>query len=121
MRTVFALSAMLMLAACGGTTPPPAAPSAVAPPLPSAPKSGLDRVMGADARGLVAQFGQAQQDVREEGARKLQFANAACILDAYLYPSSKGKEPVVTYVATRLPDGRDIDRAACVMALTRRR
>jgi hypothetical protein len=78
-------------------------------------------VMGSTAAGLVAQFGIALQDVREEGARKLQFGNGICILDAYLYPPSKGKEPVVTYLSARQPDGKDADKANCVTALQRRR
>jgi hypothetical protein len=76
--------------------------------------------MGKDARALVSLFGPAVQDVREETARKLQFAGASCILDAYLYPPSRGKEPVVTFLSARVPDGRDADKASCVTALARR-
>jgi hypothetical protein len=119
-RAVFGLFGALALAGCGATTPPPA--PLVAPPVPqSAHATGLDRVMGSTAAGLVAQFGIALQDVREEGARKLQFGNGICILDAYLYPPSKGKEPVVTYLSARQPDGKDADKANCVTALQRRR
>jgi hypothetical protein len=42
------------------------------------------------------------------------------VLDAYLYPPRRGAEPVVAHVDTRLPDGRDTDKAACVEALSRR-
>ncbi|HEV2569856.1 hypothetical protein [Sphingomonas sp.] len=84
------------------------------PPVASA--SGLERVLGRDARALVALFGEPELDVREEQARKLQFAGPICVLDAYLYPKG-GREPVVTYVDARQPDGRDIDRASCVAAL----
>lgn len=95
-------------------------PAAIpAPPLRGV--TGLDKVMGKDTRMLIALFGPAAQDVREQGARKLQFGGAGCILDAYLYPPSAGREPVVTYVETRLPDGRDTDRAACIMTLSRGR
>ncbi len=80
----------------------------------------LDGVMGADARALVQMFGAAQQDVREEGARKLQFANQFCILDAYLYPPARGKTPVVTFVSARTPDGRDAERNSCIAALKSR-
>ena len=78
--------------------------------------SGLERVLGHNARALVALFGEPELDVREDRARKLQFAGPICVLDAYLYPQ-KGREPVVTYVDARQPDGRDIDRASCVAAL----
>ena len=101
---------------------------AVAPPVEpaltrSAPlrATGLERVLGQNARALTALLGDADQDVREDGARRLQFGSGICILDAYLYPADKGREPVVTYVDARQPDGRDIDRASCVAALTRRR
>ncbi|HYZ48507.1 MAG TPA: hypothetical protein VE567_06395 [Sphingomonas sp.] len=78
--------------------------------------SGLERVLGHPARALVALFGAPELDVREDRARKLQFAGPICVLDAYLYPKD-GSEPVVTYVDARQPDGRDIDRASCVAAL----
>ena len=85
-------------------------------------KTGLDRVLGQNARGLTALFGDADQDVREaQGARRLQFAGPICILDAYLYAPRAGGEAEVTYVVARQPDGRDIDRASCVAALTRRK
>jgi hypothetical protein len=84
------------------------------PPVASA--SGLERVLGRDARTLTALFGEPELDVREEQARKLQFTGPICVLDAYLYPKG-GREPVVTYVDARQHDGRDIDRASCVAAL----
>jgi hypothetical protein len=48
-------------------------------------------------------------------------ARAICILDAFLYPPAKGKEPIVTYVEARQNDGTTIDKASCVAALTRRK
>ena len=69
---------------------------------------------------LAAQFGKADLDVREGSARKLQFVGPACVLDTYLYPPAVGGEPIVTHVDARLPDGRDMDRASCVAALSRR-
>lgn len=78
--------------------------------------SGLERVLGHNARSLAALFGEPVLDVREQQARKLQFAGPICVLDTYLYPRG-GREPVVTYVDARQPDGRDIDRASCVAAL----
>jgi hypothetical protein len=72
--------------------------------------------MGRTASALINSFGQPDLDVREGSARKLQFSNETCVLDAYLYPRSGG-DPVVTHVDARLPDGRDVDRASCVAAL----
>jgi hypothetical protein len=90
---------------------------------PPAPRGGdaLDQVIGSDARALTQMFGAAQQDVREEGARKLQFGNQLCILDAYLYAPARGKTMVVTYVSARTPDGRDAERNSCILALQQRR
>jgi hypothetical protein len=76
--------------------------------------------MGRNARALTALFGNADLDARDGPARKLQFVGPVCVLDAYLYPSRGGGEPVVTHVDARLPDGRDMDRSSCVAALSRR-
>jgi hypothetical protein len=103
----------LLTGACAAV--PEAAPvQTVTPPVIST--SGLERVLGHNAGTLVALFGQPDLDVREDQARKLQFAGPICVLDAYLYPKA-GREPLVTYVDARQPDGRDIDRASCVSAL----
>lgn len=92
-------------------------PAPAPPPL----TAGLDRVMGRDARALEELFGDPDQDVRDQGARKLQFASSACVLDAYLYAKTAGHEPVVTWIDARLPTGGDFDRASCIAALSRRR
>lgn len=113
--------APLLLAGCASTIESSAPPVAVTRSPPMA-KTGLDRVLGQTARGLTALFGEADQDVKEaQGARRLQFAGPICILDAYLYPPRVGADGEVTYVDARQPDGRDIDRASCVAALTRRK
>ena len=88
-------------------------------PSPSGVRTGLDLVIGRDARALAAAFGTPDLDIREGRARKLQFLGSTCVLDAYLYPRGGG-EPVVTHVDARLPDGRDTDRSACIAALSRR-
>jgi hypothetical protein len=117
-RILFAAAAAsLLLAGCATPrTAPPAEPGA--PPAYS--PLGLEGVMGANARALIAEFGAADLDVREGSARKLQFLGPVCVLDAYLYPPRAGAEPVVTHIDARLPDGRDFDRASCVAALNRR-
>lgn len=105
----------------GGCVAPSAEQApAVAPPAPTFNIAGLEGVMGRNASALQSLFGAADLDVREGAARKLQFVGAACVLDAYLYPGRSGSEAVVTWVDARLPDGRDIDRASCVAALSRR-
>ena len=115
-RKVLALTGPLALAAC--VTAPTSAPVATSsPPLPAA---GLERVMGKDAKALTALFGDADLDVREDRGRKLQYAGAACVLDAYLYAKAEGHEAVVTWLDARTPAGGDFDRASCIAALTRR-
>ena len=105
----------LGVAACTGG----ARPAAVSAPPTRYAAVGLERVIGQDAGGLLRLFGQPDADVREGSGRKLQFASGICVLDAYLYP--KGSEAArVTWLDTRQPDGRPIDRASCVAALTRR-
>ncbi len=102
---------------------PRTAPPVLHQPPVSAPlhtPSGLEAVIGRDARALIALFGTPGLDLREGPARKLQFLGPGCVLDAYLYPSRRGGDPVVTHVDARLPDGRDTDRAACVEMLSRR-
>ena len=96
------------------------APPVRAEPPPTAVRGGLDLVIGRDARALAAAFGTPDLDIREGRARKLQFLGPACVLDVYLYPSRSGVEPVATHVDARLPDGRDMDRASCIAAISRR-
>jgi hypothetical protein len=113
-------TALLLLAGCVSAPAEPVRP----PPPASAPirntpytTIGLESVIGRNARFLETQFGRPVLDIREGTARKLQFAGAACTLDAYLYPPRAGGDPIVTHVDARLPDGRDFDRASCVAAL----
>lgn len=115
-RAVLVLAALLpALAGCGGAVIPKVAPPAVGFTPASRPEP--VGVMGADARGLRRLFGEPRLDIRDPAARKLQFANGQCILDAYLYPPAVGREPVVTHVDARTGTGTDMDWQACVRAL----
>ncbi len=119
-HSFFLLAATVILSACAAVPKPTAiSRPIIIPPPPML--GGLERVMGRSAGALVALFGPADQDVREENARKLQFSSGICILDAYLYAAPKGKDPVVSYIDARQPDGGPIDRASCIAALTRRK
>lgn len=102
------------LGGCAATGMPAARPAFV--PVPGGGGPMLERVMGQTGPALTAMFGTPIADVREGTARKLQYGNATCVLDAYLYPKGKG-EPVVSYVDARQTDGSPIDRASCVGAL----
>jgi hypothetical protein len=120
-RALFAaIIGAALLAGCVAPVRETAAPPVRPPPPPVYSNNGLEGVMGQNARALTALFGNPDLDVREGPARKLQFLGPACVLDAYLYPSREGAEPIVTHVDARLPDGRDMDRASCVAALSRR-
>jgi hypothetical protein len=139
-KSIALLPAVALLAACGGSggtgkiksaatvPPPPPAKVVVRSPVRTPPPSakvqvipGLEGVIGADRNELLRQFGAARLDVWEGDARKLQFSGTACVLDVYLYPPERGKEPEATYVDARRPsDGQDVDRAACVAALRKR-
>jgi hypothetical protein len=116
--TTFGL--VLLVAACASPKKEAAPRAAPLPPQRPYTTTGLESVIGRNARMLEAQFGQPVLDVREGTARKLQFIGPACVLDAYLYPPKAGGEPIVTHLDARQPDGRDFDRASCVAALTRR-
>ncbi len=113
----------LALGACGGAIPPPRAgyvpvPSQRPKPAPATPVPGnLGAIQGATAPRLIARFGKPQLDVSEGTARKLQFSGPICVLDTYLYPQNRG-EPVVTHIDARQRDGRPIDEASCVAALS---
>ena len=78
---------------------------------------GLEGVIGATQAQLVGQFGQPRLDVWEGDARKLQFSATPCILDIYLYPTTRSRDPLATYAEARRSDGRDVDKGACVTAL----
>jgi len=115
-----AIAGAFLIAGCVAPVRETAPPVRPAPPPPAYSSNGLEGVIGRDARALIALFGNPDLDDHEGPARKLQFLGPACVLDAYLYAPRAGVEPVVTHVDARLPDGRDMDRASCVAALSRR-
>jgi hypothetical protein len=117
-RLIFTASLALVVTGCQENGPPRSA--GMAPPPPPMKEAGLGKVVGRTATQLTQLFGPADLDAREGRARRLQFAGAACVLDAYLYPPEKGGEPVASYVDARTPQGEDMDRASCVAALSRR-
>lgn len=109
----FAAIAALALGACGQVVPPPATGFIPA----TRPRASETSLIGADARGLQRLFGKPRLDIRDPAARKLQFGNGRCILDAYLYPPASNREPVVTYVEARTPTGQSVDANACATVL----
>ena len=143
-KLLLLLAVIPALAACAGSPPPRAKTTVVRPavtrsvarpamtPVRPAARSqppaariqsmpGLEGVIGAGPNELIRQFGNPRLDVSEGDARKLQYVGAACVLDIFLYPTDRGREPQATYVeARRASDGQDVDRAACVAALRAR-
>ncbi|HEY0312074.1 MAG TPA: hypothetical protein VGC56_06220 [Allosphingosinicella sp.] len=122
MRRLVALAMMLAAAGCVSQQPAAAPPvrRVQAPPPPAEvhySPQGLENVIGRTAAYLAAEFGEPDLDIREGPARKLQYSRPACVLDAYLYPPKAGGDPIVTWIDTRLPDGRDANRVSCVTAL----
>jgi hypothetical protein len=119
-RGMTAIAAAAALGACTPRVAQEAPPVRVtrAPLPPTRAVAGLEAVIGRTAPALTARFGAPALDIREGTARKLQFESAACVLDTYLYPPAAGGEPIVTHIDARLPDGRDMDRASCVAALS---
>jgi len=122
-----AAAALLLLAGCASSgdrsAPSPRVGDTARQPTLSFPRSTGQRgdaITGRSAAALISLFGQPALDVHEGRARKLQFADRECVLDAYLYPQRERGEPVVTHVDARLPDGRDTDRDSCIAALRRR-
>ena len=96
---------------------PPARLPAPAAGFTPASKPEPTGVIGADARGLVRLFGAPRLDIRDPTARKLQFANGQCVLDAYLYPPGTNREPIVTHADARASNGADMDWNACAKLL----
>jgi hypothetical protein len=126
MKSIAPTAMILLLAACGGaatTVPTGSRPATVSTrPAPAYPGTATapGSLIGRDARALTDLFGTPRLDVREGAARRIQFAGSACVLDVYLYPQVSGREPVVTHIDARLPDGRDTAADGCADSLKRR-
>lgn len=134
---IFALAMVPALAACAPSVKQagPARPGTAQPvPPQQAPATpptsfraarvmsgpGLEGVIGADAGGLIRQFGTPRLDVWEADARKMQFAGTRCVLDVFLYPPRQGATETATWVEARRSDGQDVDRASCIAAMKQR-
>ena len=82
--------------------------------------SGIDSVIGEQARALTSRFGDARIDLVEGDARKLQFVSERCVLDIYLYPLAANGNPVATHIEAReRRGGADTDRAGCIEEVER--
>ena len=106
----------LLVAACAST--PPVQPE---PQLPAAPvatgRHDHSTLNGMTANELGQHFGKPHFQVREGDGTKLQFVGAACVLDAYLYPSASGGIPRVTHVDARNSQGSQVNLNSCIASL----
>ena len=110
--------AALTLSACGGSFIPPPATTSTRPVAPLIKDD--SGVIGADTRSLIRMFGEPRLDIRDPSAQKLQFSNARCVLDVYLYPPRSKREPVATYAEARTPVGDPVDWSSCASQLRKR-
>jgi hypothetical protein len=110
--SLLALSLLPFLSACGAGGVDSAS-SQPAMPMAGQYGRGAHGLIGLDARHLIAQLGQPRLDIRDRTVRKLQFARGRCIIDAYLYAPARGREPVSTYVESRLASGEDVSLSIC--------
>lgn len=108
--------AVLLLAACG-ITPRPQPQPAPAAPQPQPVRTGLTGLTQAE---LTSRFGPSSFQLREGTGTKLQWQNATCVLDAYLYPSPSGAgAAVVTHVDARRPGSGDtLPVESCITTLS---
>ncbi len=123
--SAWALAAATALSGCGAAIVPPASTGFTSATRPPQGPSELQAqpaipVMGLDAKALVRLFGEPRLDIRDPAARKLQFSDGRCVLDAYLYPPRARREPVVTYAEARGADGSAMDWTACALQLRAR-
>lgn len=82
-------------------------------------EAGLESVIGKEADRVIRLLGQPRLDVTEGDMRKLQFRATPCVLDIFFYPSVIGQAPLASWVeARRASDGAEVDRAACLRALS---
>ena len=114
MRIVIAASLALVTAACATAPREPKPASAT----PTAAARATGALVGLSASELIGRFGQPALQVREGPGLKLQWAGTACVLDAFLYPTSGGHERA-THVEARQPTGNPIDAQSCALALAR--
>lgn len=114
---IVALALSLSLAACASSPKGPAT-SAPPPAPPQVQQGGV--LIGFTAAQLATAFGSPDLRVVEGEGIKQQY-RGPCILDAYLYPPVRGREPVVMHVDARGPQGNDVDREQCAAVLDQAR
>ena len=117
MRRLFPLAA-LFVAACS-TAPKPSTAPTPGVPAPPVTRTNLSGLTEAE---LLARFGPAPFRVREGSGLKLQWQNATCVLDTYLYPpaSGSGAATVLHADARRPGTGETVAVESCVASFATR-
>lgn len=114
MRRLSTIALLLLAAACTNkraTTPTVTYRPAVPQPVERGDLIGLT------GDEVAARLGTPALQIPESGSIKLQFRNARCVLDAYLYRGQSGEGAMrVTHVDTRDKEGRDVDQRGCLAA-----
>ena len=108
--------ATLLLAACAGAPRVEPAPQPVVP----APGPAPSNLSGLTQADLTRRFGAPSFQVREGPGLKLQWQNATCVLDAYLYPpvNGAGAASVLHTDARRPGSGETVPVEGCVAGLS---
>ena len=125
LHSMSALLAAFALSGCGGAIIPPPASAGYTPATPrpqqqATPQQRVAGVIGVEASALIRSLGEPRLDIRDPAARKLQFSDGRCVLDAYLYPPRERREPVVTFAEARTSDGASMDVGTCANQLRAR-
>ena len=117
MRRLFPFAALLV-AACSTAPRPTPAPTPGVP----APPGVRTNLSGLSEAELLARFGPAPFRVREGSGLKLQWQNASCVLDTYLYPpvNGSGAATVLHADARRPGSGETVPVEGCVASLATR-
>ena len=117
MRILLSGLAVLLLAGCATA---PRQPAPLTPTL--SPVRPIQRgdLIGLNTQELGERFGAPSFQVREGPGVKLQWASAACVLDAFLYPAPGTNVLRVAYVDARRPSGDPTDRSGCISAIEAR-
>lgn len=120
MRSLVLLT-LLPLAACAMPAPPgPVATPRKPLSASSAPTgSASGALIGRTAGELAQLFGPPAQEAYELDARRLQWANGRCVLDAYLLAKGGRGERRAIYADARTPAGEAVDAEACAATLRR--
>jgi hypothetical protein len=117
MRRLFPLAALFVAACATAPRPTPA-------PVPSGPAPAVVRtnLSGLSEAELLARFGPAPFRVREGSGLKLQWQNATCVLETYLYPPANGAgAATVLHADARRPGtGETVPVEGCVVSLSAR-